>query len=158
MRRIPDNARRDERVADDPLVRARAARHRDPVPMSASFRAEPENVANMRKFFAAVERPNGIRFLWEPRGPWPDSVIAEICRDLDLTHVVDPFDRDAIPQALTYWRLHGVGNHYHVYTEDELRALIAKLPRGGDAYVMFNNIPRVRDAERFIALLRAGVS
>jgi len=124
----------------------------------ASFRAEPENIANMRKFFAAVERPEGVRFLWEPRGPWPDSVIAELCRDLDLTHVVDPFDRDAVPQPLTYWRLHGIGSAYSVYTDDQLRTLIAKLPAEGDAYVMFNNVPRVRDSERFIALLRAGVS
>jgi len=124
----------------------------------ASFRAEPENVANLRKFFAAVDRPDGIRFLWEPRGPWPDALLAELCGELDLTHVVDPFDRDAIPQPLTYWRLHGIGSAYSVYTDDELRELVSKLPPTGDAYVMFNNVPRVRDAARFNALLRGAAS
>jgi uncharacterized protein YecE (DUF72 family) len=120
----------------------------------ASFRAEAENVANMRGFFGAIERPAGIRLLWEPRGPWPDALLQELCAELGLIHVVDPFDRPAIPQPLTYWRLHGIGNHYHVYTDKELRALVTMLPAEGEAYVMFNNIPRVRDAGRFAAMLR----
>lgn len=122
----------------------------------ASFRAEDANVVNLRRFFTNVERPDGVRFLWEPRGPWPQELIAELCGELALTHVVDPFDRDAIDgQPLTYWRLHGIGNAYHVYTDDELRTLIARLPPSPETYVMFNNVPRVRDAQRFLAMLRA---
>jgi uncharacterized protein YecE (DUF72 family) len=49
--------------------------------------------------------------------------------------------------------LHGISGARHVYTDDELRRLVAMTP--GDAYVMFNNIPRVRDAKRFAELLRA---
>ncbi|MCU1246888.1 MAG: hypothetical protein JWN02_2798 [Acidobacteria bacterium] len=120
----------------------------------ASFRAEPANVANMRRFFGGIERPPDIRLLWEPRGPWPDALVAELCGELALTHVVDPFERDAIPQPLTYWRLHGIGNAYHVYTDAELRSLIPRIPRyDQDAYVMFNNVPRVADARRFMAFL-----
>jgi uncharacterized protein YecE (DUF72 family) len=40
----------------------------------------------------------------------------------------------------------------HVYTDDELRRLAELTPP--DAYVMFNNIPRVNDAKRFQRLLR----
>jgi uncharacterized protein YecE (DUF72 family) len=120
----------------------------------ASFRAEPANVTSMRRFFGAIERPRGIRFLWEPRGPWPDALVAELCGELALTHVVDPFEREAIRQPITYWRLHGIGNAYHVYTDAELRSLIPRLPRRDqEAYVMFNNVPRVADARRFMALL-----
>lgn len=137
-------------VACAHLLRATAILFQCP----ASFRAEPANVANMRRFFAAIERPPGIRLLWEPRGPWPDALLQELCAELDLMHAVDPFDRPAISQPLTYWRLHGIGNHYHVYTDDELRALVAMLPQGGDPYVMFNNVPRVGDAARFAAMLR----
>jgi uncharacterized protein YecE (DUF72 family) len=121
----------------------------------ASFRAEDENIGNLRRFFANVERPDGVRFLWEPRGPWPQETIAELCGELTLTHVVDPFDRDAILQPLTYWRLHGIKSAYHVYTDDELRTLVARLPPTPETYVMFNNVPRVRDAQRFLAMLRA---
>ena len=118
----------------------------------ASFRATDENIANMRRFFAEIDRP--ARFLWEPRGPsWSDDVIADLCRELDLTHVVDPFLRSSLTTGLTYWRLHGIGSHYHQYKDEELRSLAAKVPAEGDTYAMFNNIPRVRDAERFAKVL-----
>src|SRR6185436_15653169 len=77
----------------------------------ASFRATEENVANMRRFFSAIDRP--ARFLWEPRGDWPDALVAEICAELDLTHVVDPFLRASVTSGLAYWRLHGIGSHQH---------------------------------------------
>ncbi|HEX7149890.1 MAG TPA: DUF72 domain-containing protein [Thermoanaerobaculia bacterium] len=120
----------------------------------ASFRPEEENLDNMRRFFAKIERPEGVRLLWEPRGAaWPAALVHELCEELSLTHVVDPFVNDATTASPTYWRLHGIGNHYHVYTDAELRALIAKLPPG-ETYVMFNNIPRVSDAQRFARMLR----
>ena len=115
----------------------------------ASFRATDENVAAMRKFFATVDRPEGVRFLWEPRGPWPDDVVTTLCRDSNLVHAVDPFVRPSLTPDLTYWRLHGNGSHYATYTDDELRQLRAWLPPAAETYVMFNNIPRVQDAKRF---------
>jgi uncharacterized protein YecE (DUF72 family) len=121
----------------------------------ASFRPLPENVANMRGFFAAAERPPGVRLLWEPRGAWPDDLVRALCADLDLTHVVDPFvRREVTPPGLVYWRLHGLGNAYRAYADDELRRLAAMVPASGDTYAMFNNIPRAGDARRFAALLR----
>ena len=120
-----------------------------------SFRPTDENLANMRQFFAASPRPEGLRFLWEPRGAWPDEVIASVCRDCDLAHVVDPFLRDTVtPSPLTYWRLHGKGSHYRAYTEDELAELFSRVPKNAETYVMFNNIPRVNDAKRFLSLDR----
>jgi len=121
----------------------------------ASFRAEEENVANLRRFFTNVERPDGVRFLWEPRGPWPQELLETLCAELALTHVIDPFDPHApvLAQPLTYWRLHGIGTHYHVYTDAELRELRARLPPARETYVMFNNVPRVSDAQRFLGML-----
>ena len=117
----------------------------------ASFRPTDENIANMRAFFAAIERPKHARFLWEPRGPWPDDVIVSLCRDLGLIHAVDPFVRPSLTPELTYWRLHGNGTHYATYTDDELRQLRDWI--AGDTYAMFNNIPRVGDAKRFLTLV-----
>ena len=113
----------------------------------ASFRAEPENIENMRAFFARIERPRGVRFLWEPRGDWPDATVRELCGDLQLVHAVDPFVRPSLTPELLYWRLHGLKSHYASYTDEELAQLCGWLR--GDAYVMFNNIPRVGDAKRF---------
>lgn len=131
------------------LLRARAILFQCP----ASFRATAENVENMRRFFAAIERLEGMHYLWEPRGPWPDDLLVGVCRELNLVHAVDPFLRDAVTPEITYWRLHGIGSHYYSYNDDDLRALAARLKHGArEEYVMFNNIPRVGDARRFITM------
>jgi uncharacterized protein YecE (DUF72 family) len=114
-----------------------------------SFRPTDENVSAMRAFFAAVDRPAGVRYLWEPRGKWPDELIADICQDCRLEHAVDPFVRPSVTRNFTYWRLHGNGSHYAVYTDEELQQLIDWIPPAGETYVMFNNIPRVKDSQRF---------
>ena len=116
----------------------------------ASFRATDENIEAMRRFFARIERPAGVRLLWEPRGPWPDDVVRSLCRDLSLVHAVDPFIRPSLTPELLYWRLHGNKSHYARYTDDELRQIHDWVPRDDrDAYVLFNNIPRVQDIRRF---------
>lgn len=119
----------------------------------ASFKPTDENAEAMRAFFAAIDRPPRVQLLWEPRGPWPDELVAALCDELDLVHAVDPFIRPSLTPRLTYWRLHGNGSHYASFTDEELQQLRGWLPSSGEAYVMFNNIPRVEDARRFAALL-----
>ena len=131
------------------LLRAKAVLFQCP----ASFKPTDENIANMRRFFTAIDRIDGAQFLWEPRGAWPDDLLLELCRELELVHTVDPFLRDTVTPDLVYWRLHGIGNAYRPYTDDELRALAARVPAHGNTYVMFNNIPRVADAKKFMKLV-----
>ena len=119
----------------------------------ASFRPTDENAERMRAFLGAVERPEGVRLLWEPRGAWPSDLVRELCSQLELVHVVDPFVNETVTPEQTYFRLHGVTGARHVYTVAELAQLRGMLPASGVAHVMFNNIPRVLDAERFRALL-----
>jgi uncharacterized protein YecE (DUF72 family) len=119
----------------------------------ASFRPEPQNVDNMRRFFGAIDRLEGVRFLWEPRGAWPDELLIDLCRELDLVHTVDPLLRDSVTPELLYWRLHGLGSSYRPYTDEELRSLVDRLPPDANGYVMFNNIPRVGDAKKFMAMM-----
>jgi len=121
----------------------------------ASFRPTEQNVARLRAFVAAVERPDGVRLLWEPRGAWPADLVAGLCAELALTHVVDPFVARTTTPDRTYVRLHGITGPRHVFTDDELRRLGGWLPDGveGPAYVLFNNLPRVGDARRFRRLL-----
>jgi uncharacterized protein YecE (DUF72 family) len=118
-----------------------------------SFRPVPENVERMRRFFTTVERPPGVRLLWEPRGPWPSELLLELCRELDLVHVVDPLVDTTVTPERTYLRLHGVTGARHVHTDEELAAVAAALPAAGTAYVLFNNLPRIADARRFRALV-----
>lgn len=119
----------------------------------ASFKPAEENIGNMRTFFGRIERPKGVRFLWEPRGEWPDDIVSRLCADFDLIHTVDPFVRPSLTPSRLYWRLHGIGGSRHVYSDAELQQLVEWLPRAADAYVMFNNMPRIGDAKRFEQLL-----
>jgi len=121
----------------------------------ASFRPTEDNIDRLRGFFAAVERPTNVRILWEPRGLWPLDVVAGLCRDLGLVHVVDPFVSTTVTPERTYFRLHGTTGARHVYSETELEQLAGMLPAPGGqpAYVLFNNLARVDDARRFRAIL-----
>ncbi|MFN2565131.1 MAG: DUF72 domain-containing protein [Gemmatimonadaceae bacterium] len=122
-----------------------------------SFRPTSENTDAMRRFFTTIDRPPNVRFLWEPRGHWPDDVVLSLCRDLGLVHAVDPFIRPSLTPELTYWRLHGNKSHYASYSDDELRQLHAWIRPGAETYVMFNNIPRVKDAKRFREVAAEGL-
>jgi uncharacterized protein YecE (DUF72 family) len=77
--------------------------------------------------------------------------VLAICRDLQLVHAVDPFVRPSLTPELLYWRLHGNRSHYANYTDAELQQIWSWISEhaGTDAYVLFNNIPRVQDIKRF---------
>ena len=117
-----------------------------------SFVPTADNVARLRAFVARVERPAG-RLLWEPRGDWPTPLLTELCAELDLVHVVDPMQTETVTPERTYYRLHGTEGSRHVHTDDELRRLRDMVDGRPTPYVLFNNLPRVGDAERFLDLL-----
>jgi uncharacterized protein YecE (DUF72 family) len=118
-----------------------------------SFRPTAENVARMRALLGAVPRPPGARLLWEPRGEWPTALLVELCAELDLVHVVDPMQTETVTPEQTYYRLHGTSGMRHVHTDEELRRLRDLVDGRPTPYVLFNNLPRIGDAERFLALL-----
>ena len=118
-----------------------------------SFKPTPDNVERLRTFLSTVERPAAARLLWEPRGDWPTSLLLELCRDLDLVHVVDPMQTETVTPEQTYYRLHGTSGMRHVHTDEELLRLRGLVDGRQSPYVLFNNLPRVGDAERFLALL-----
>jgi uncharacterized protein YecE (DUF72 family) len=119
----------------------------------ARFKPTEINVANLRRFFSKVERASFV-FLWEPRGEWSRELVGELCRELDLVHVVDPLvERTATPERC-YFRLHVRRGGRNRYEDDELSELYAMLPRGETSYVMFNNVRMIDDATRFGRLVR----
>ena len=98
--------------------------------------------------------------LWEPRGAdWVEqrALAHALCDELDLVHVVDPFVTPPRAGTPIYWRLHGLGGARHSYTDEELRALnrmLGDTRTDAPAYVLFNNLPGVGDASRFMAMQR----
>jgi uncharacterized protein YecE (DUF72 family) len=129
----------------------------------ASFGPTAENVRAMRRFFERIQRPRA-RLLWEPRGKaWVASrdMASALCDELDLVYVVDPFVSDPPTRKAVYWRLHGPGGARDSYPDAalrELHALLLRVEPIGPAYVLFNNLPRVGDAQRFARLIEASGS
>lgn len=119
----------------------------------ASFKPTKENIKNMRQFFTSIERPPELQLLWEPRGGWSDDTVRELCRELDLTHVVDPFAARTVTPERCYFRLHGRTGFHYVYEDDELEELSSMLPKNETSYVLFNNVRMREDAARFQKLL-----
>ncbi|HZT57383.1 MAG TPA: DUF72 domain-containing protein [Pyrinomonadaceae bacterium] len=120
----------------------------------ASFKPTAENVANLRKFFRKAKRDR-LSFCWEPRGGWPRETVRELCDELDLWHVVDPFaERTATPRRC-YFRLHGRRGWRYKYEDGELEELRSMLPRGEVSYVFFNNVEMLDDAVRFKEIVAA---
>ena len=114
----------------------------------AKFRQTDENIANMTQFFIGIDRGK-LNLCWEPRGDWDDSVVKEICRQLDLWHVVDPFARQTVTPQNCYYRLHGIPRWRYTYEDGELDELASLLPEKRLSYVFFNNITMKEDAIRF---------
>ena len=125
----------------------------------ASFTPDETNVSRMRGFFERIDHP-AAKLLWEPRGSaWikKRALAQSLCRDLDLVHVVDPFVTEPEPGHPVVWRLHGISGPRHSYSDGELQQLAERLRHADSpspAYVMFNNLPRVGDATRFVRLVR----
>ncbi len=130
----------------------------------SSFPPDEVSIARLRSFFRRIDRPAGLRLLWEPRGSrWvaERETARALCAELDIVHVIDPFvtPPPASGGEPVYWRLHGLGGARHSYTDSELRRLhgmVLASHGGGQAgpdYVLFNNLPRAGDARRFAALV-----
>ncbi len=120
----------------------------------ASFRECVEHVGNIRRFFKDLDR-RGFRVAWEPRGPWDPQTIQGLCRELDLLHCVDPLVQSPLWGEPLYLRLHGGAGYRHRHTAEELRQ-VKDLIGSREAYVLFNNLDRITDAQSFAALLGPG--
>jgi uncharacterized protein YecE (DUF72 family) len=118
-----------------------------------SFGPGPKNLSQMRGFFASIER-DSLQMAWEPRGQWDPDEAGKLCREMDLLHIVDPFQGREKAGSVIYWRLHGIGSYRHQYTDQELGKLVTILRKSKKkkAYVLFNNVFMWDDAQRFLEI------
>jgi uncharacterized protein YecE (DUF72 family) len=119
----------------------------------ASFTPIDENIANLRAFFSAMGKKR-FHCAWEPRGPWPEKTIRELCRELGLIHCVDPLASSQLWGEVGYYRLHGHGGYGYRYTDGDLKRLRESISSSRGGYLFFNNISMYEDALRFKRLLR----
>ena len=120
----------------------------------AKFTQTANNIKNLRRFFKKADRGE-MNFAWEPRGPWEDKVVKQICDDLGLWHCVDPFVRRTVTPERCYYRLHGIGGWRYRYEDVELDELVGLLPEDALSYVFFNNNVMTEDAIRFERLINS---
>jgi uncharacterized protein YecE (DUF72 family) len=117
------------------------------------FTPTEEHVAWLRQFFVGVEREEFV-LAWEPRGEWPDDLVAGLCAELELVHVVDPLAGAPLSEGLRYLRLHGVTGYRYLHSDEDLAAIAERLAPEADNYVLFNNQFMAEDAVRLQALLQ----
>ncbi|HKO96742.1 MAG TPA: DUF72 domain-containing protein [Pyrinomonadaceae bacterium] len=126
----------------------------------ASFKATKENIVNIRTFFKAISKETKkekINFCWEPRGDWDRDVVKNLCSELNLWHVVDPFISKTVTPGKLYFRLHGKGGWRYEYEDSELLELAVMFGENDpktklNSYVFFNNVRMTQDALRLKAI------
>lgn len=119
------------------------------------LRPTPANIDRMRTFLSIAPR-EGLTLVWEPRGPWPDATVAELCAELDLVHGVDPFQRPPVTGGPAYFRLHGRADYQYQYSDAELDRLAQWCTRYQKTYCLFNNSAMLEDALRFQSRIGGG--
>jgi len=118
----------------------------------ASFRPSAPNKETLKKFFHEADRGD-LLLVWEPRGDWSVGEVYEICRELNLTHGVDPFKSDPSFGEVRYFRIHGITGYRHRFSQEDLEALQQKCR--GKCYCLFNNVSMWTDALAFQELMNA---
>lgn len=120
-----------------------------------TFVPTPDNVARVRQFFRSIPR-GSCRLAWEARGSWPASLLAQLLKEHQLIHAVDPLRSPPVGPGVNYFRLHGayeggriVANHR--YSDPELRKIKEACDKPVN-YVFFNNLTMFEDAQRFARL------
>jgi uncharacterized protein YecE (DUF72 family) len=106
----------------------------------------------LAQFFRHVDR-HGLRFAWEPHGPWEPEEIAALCTEHELIQCVDPL-RDPIPEAdLAYARLGPFAAMGRSLADDELERIVEALEPFEEAYCFFSTERAFSDARRMRELL-----
>jgi len=120
-----------------------------------TFGPTDANRTALFRFFESIrtDATNGI----ELRGGWATHLVARICEEIGLVHVVDPFANEPATYGLAYFRLHGSppgpSMYRYTYTEADLLRLKEMCNEYDDSYVTFNNLSMHSDALRFQRML-----
>jgi uncharacterized protein YecE (DUF72 family) len=121
-----------------------------------SFAPSEPNREALRRFFGevAVER-EGLTMAWEPQGLWEPQQASALAVELGLVYALDPLQLEVPPpdEPRAYFRVHGLGI-YRNKLADDLLELLADMALGYErAWVVFANVEKYRDAQRFHRLV-----
>jgi uncharacterized protein YecE (DUF72 family) len=106
------------------------------------------------QFFGRVDR-RGLRFAWEPHGPWVDDEIAAVCAEQNLIRCFDPLRDRAGPGDVAYARLGPFAALGRSLADDELERIVEVLEGYEDAFCFFATDRAFSDARRMRALVES---
>jgi uncharacterized protein YecE (DUF72 family) len=122
-----------------------------------SFAPSAANQDAMRRFFGEIvgKLPEGTVVAWEPRGVWAPAQAAKLARELEILYALDPLALEVEPPEgpYAYFRLYGLGLQRGKIDENNMDLLADMLDLYSVAWVVFNNVEKYRDAQRFRKLM-----
>lgn len=126
------------------------------IQLPPSYKYNEKNFNGIKSFFKFVE-PEITCAIEFRHDSWLNKLtdVTDLLKSWDIIIVSDPLKFNVPAQKTQYFRLHGMNgfvNYRHVYTDEEIDKL-AKETRKYAAYVLFNNLSMLKDADRFIARL-----
>jgi uncharacterized protein YecE (DUF72 family) len=117
-----------------------------------TFTPTEANRNAMRRFFGEIAADHqGMALAWEPRGIWEPAQAATLAAELGLVYALDPLQLEVPPpdEPQAYFRVHGLGIYRNKISDDMLE-ILADMAWGYErAWVVFANVEKYRDAERF---------
>lgn len=120
------------------------------------FSPSQANRDTMRRFFGEVvgEVPD-LTLAWEPRGIWEPAQAGALAAELGLVYAVDPLQLEVPPPEgdAAYFRLYGLGLYRNRIGDEHLDLLADMLEPYPQAWVVFTNVEKYPDAQRFRKLL-----
>jgi uncharacterized protein YecE (DUF72 family) len=121
-----------------------------------SFSPSQANQDAMRRFFAeVVGDERGPVIAWEPRGVWAPQTAGKLAAELGVVLAVDPLQLEIEPPegAEAYFRLYGLGLQRGRIDEHAMDLIADMLDGYQRAWVVFNNVEKYPDAQRFRKLM-----
>jgi uncharacterized protein YecE (DUF72 family) len=98
---------------------------------------------------------NDVTLAWEPRGIWEPAQAASLAEELGLVYALDPLQLEVPPPDGTqaYFKLYGLGIYRNKLGDDMLDLLADMVDLYERAWVVFANVEKYPDAQRFRKLL-----
>jgi uncharacterized protein YecE (DUF72 family) len=118
-----------------------------------SFEPSKDHIEDLKQFFKKIGR-DSFTLIWEPRGEWEGKQVEKLCQELGLSPCLDPFGSTLFKGDFIYVRLHGKTGYQYTYSGEDLEEILRRVEPYREAYLMFNNLSMVEDAQRFKILLK----
>jgi uncharacterized protein YecE (DUF72 family) len=122
----------------------------------AAFAPSEANRTALRRFFETVgPETEGLTLAWEPTGLWEPAQASALANELGLVYALDPLQLEVPPpdEPRAYFRIHGLGIYRNKIADDMLEILAEMVEGYERAWVVFANVEKYRDAQRFHRLL-----